>query len=337
MSNQSNFPLWLETPIERELGRIGFSLSNSNALAQAVLRLSDYYIKNPMGKTPWSERWCQAAYLAYYFPLNFMRLTRVLGWGKEAGFFLGLGFGIDVGAGLGTVRAAFEAESIKLESWQGIETAGVARNLYERLLAQYPMSWIATPPPKTQCDGRTGIGGVLVTLSFALTEIGRLPRWISRHADAIMVVEPGTRADGRALLALRKELIKEGFFAWAPCLHQSACPLFERSARDWCHHRVDVLLPAWLIAVEEHLPIKNRDLALSYLLMRRDPPKPPNADEARVIGRPLFEKGRVRQLICRGEEREFAIWQLRHGEPEVFSSGERCRLPAEAKFGISRT
>lgn len=43
--------------IEQQLGKIGFSLTNPKALAQAVLHQSDFYIRHPYGETPWEERW----------------------------------------------------------------------------------------------------------------------------------------------------------------------------------------------------------------------------------------------------------------------------------------
>src|SRR5262245_42046613 len=47
-------------------------------LAEAVLKMSDFYAAQPTALTPWRESWCQQAQLAYYLPLNFIRVTAVL-------------------------------------------------------------------------------------------------------------------------------------------------------------------------------------------------------------------------------------------------------------------
>jgi ribosomal protein RSM22 (predicted rRNA methylase) len=178
-----------------------------------------------------------------------------------------------------------------------------------------------------------------VVLSYSLNELGRLPEEI-RRARALLIIEPSTRENGRALQQLRAELLNEGFFAWAPCTHQSPCPLLTHSERDWCHMRVHCERPSWLKAIEQQIPVRNDTLTYSYLLLRRDPPatislrplKP--ADEnplARVIGDTLHERGKIRQAICRGPEREFFSWLTRHGEPEPLPRGAVVSVPHDAE------
>ena len=45
--------------------------------ADSILQLSDFYIKNPDGKTPWEDKNTILAYLFYYLPLNFLRSLAV--------------------------------------------------------------------------------------------------------------------------------------------------------------------------------------------------------------------------------------------------------------------
>ncbi len=58
---------------------------------------------------------------------------------------------------------------------------------------------------------------------------------LAARAAAVLWVEPGTHADGRALAAVRDEL-RAAHHIVAPCTHRENCPLFaEANARDWCH------------------------------------------------------------------------------------------------------
>ena len=41
----------------------------------------------------------------------------------------------------------------------------------------------------------------------------------------------------------------------------------------------------------------------------------------RVIGDTLFERGKTRQMICRGEQREFFAWLNKEGEAPVIPQG----------------
>ncbi|MFN9066725.1 MAG: hypothetical protein ACK5V3_05815, partial [Bdellovibrionales bacterium] len=54
--------------------------------------------------------------------------------------------------------------------------------------------------------------------------------------------------------------------------------------------------------------------------------KPPVYDWARLTGDQLFEKGKTRQLICRGPEREFLAWMNRDGEAPTLARGDRVIL-----------
>jgi ribosomal protein RSM22 (predicted rRNA methylase) len=50
--------------------------------------------------------------------------------------------------------------------------------------------------------------------------------------DTLLVVEPGTPAGYKRIIALREHLVASGAHVAAPCPHDGACPL---AAPDWCH------------------------------------------------------------------------------------------------------
>jgi len=122
----------------------------------------------------------------------------------------------------------------------------------------------------------------------------------------------------------RGRLLNAGFQVLAPCTHALPCPLLTKSPRDWCHMRVAFAGPEWFLRLEERLPMKNRTLTYSYLFVSRQLQRPWAANAARVIGDTLEEKGKTRQMICRGEEREFLSWLHRFGEPPRIPHGSIC-------------
>src|SRR5262249_7385578 len=82
------------------LEQLGFRLpGDARRLAEAVLKLSDLYTREPLAVTPWAEGWAQAAHLAYYFPLNYARNLAVAREGLRLGFFNKLQSIVDFGSG----------------------------------------------------------------------------------------------------------------------------------------------------------------------------------------------------------------------------------------------
>ncbi len=320
-------PAGLSERIGSSLQSLGFPVTKPDVIAAAVQRLSDFYIARPDGKTPWHEAWAQAAYLAYFLPLNFVRVRRALQKGAEVGFFEGLSRYTDFGSGTGTVSLAL-ADVFGAQFTHGlcIERAGVASKLHRELQpgAAANLTFSDKAPDRGEHGGHVSL------FSFALTELPELPRF-ARQSEALAIIEPATHQDGRRLLELRAELLLDGWYAWAPCTHQGACPLLGQSARDWCHDRVPFEAPGWFENVEAHLPMKNPTLAHSYLLLRRTPPPASLQGLARLTGDLRQEKGAARQLVCRSEQREFLSWQKKHGDAPGWPRGELVQVDAGAE------
>jgi ribosomal protein RSM22 (predicted rRNA methylase) len=147
----------------------------------------------------------------------------------------------------------------------------------------------------------------------------RLPKL--EQFDHLLILEPSTRECGRKLMEWRARFLAQGFQALAPCTHAEACPLLTHSNRDWCHQRTAFEAPDWWLALEERLPMKNRTLTYSYLLMSRTVSDQKWRGTTRVIGDTLEERGKTRQMICRGPQREFLSWLHKHGEPPRIPHG----------------
>ncbi|MGE0634382.1 MAG: small ribosomal subunit Rsm22 family protein [Pseudobdellovibrionaceae bacterium] len=294
-----------ERQISKLLSDYGLRISDSRKIAECVKRLSDFFIDNPLGETPWKESWAQIAYISYFAPLNFLRNQAVVAEAKQRNFFHGLETLTDFGAGLGSAAWAInEQHSFKKTTL--IEKAEACRNLQTKFLSELNFSQQATvksdPPQKALCS-----------FSYSLTELKALPKWALQF-EALMIVEPSTRDDGRKLGDIRNQLIQAGYSIIAPCTHQKACPLLTQSKTDWCHDRIHIELPEWMQDVEKNLPFKNQTLTMSYLLARKkDSFKTQDLSNfARLVGDALVENGKTRQLHCRGENREFIAWMHRH-------------------------
>ena len=317
------------------LASIGHDLAKPRALAEAVLRLSDHYLSHPDSSTPWHEPWAQAASLAYFFPLNLARNRAVAAEARRLGFFSGLNRLHDLGSGTGSAIHAF------LEAWPGAgpvrasahDTSAEAMALGSKLPSPRPYEtrvaradFAAPPGFMGECEQ------TLLTASYVLTELNELPKWWT-SSEAIAILEPSTQTDGRRLMQWRADLISQGYSIWAPCTHQGDCPLLTRSARDWCHDRIHWQAPKWFLEIEKHLPMKNRTITFSYLLARRNLTPPTELTGlARLTGDTLVEKGKSRQSVCRGPEREFLAWfpqRLPRGTELGFERGNLVRFKAE--------
>lgn len=286
--------------LRREL-QVG--LDDARAIAQAVQQLSDYFIANPGGTTPWTERWCQIAYLAYYTPLNTARMEAVLAEGARFGFFDDAESLLDFGAGLGSFGWAARSRlpNARVTEW---EPQAIARGLARALRAA------AEVPELPQVESVPDPGQYPTwVFSYSLIESGKLPKG-AQKAEKLVLLEPSTREQGRQLQKLRSNLLNNGFHAWAPCPHEEDCPLLKHSEKDWCHDRIHFEAPDWLRAIESHLPVKNHTLTYSYLLMA-ERPSPLKLAAARAVGDLLPEKGKDRQLICQNSERIFLTWMHR--------------------------
>lgn len=309
MKNAYNLPSYLEPEIKRLFAAKKWQWQ-SKSLAEDVLQLSDFYIHNPAGATPWEKEWAQRASLVYFWPLNTLRLQKIKEELTSQNFFEGLTQMVDYGAGTGTASWLFKDQFSKQLL---VERSSVPKSWFQQF------SWTE----KVAANSET-----LTVFSYSLTEVDQLPDW-SLNSEALLIIEPSTQQDGRKLLELRDKLIQNGYHIWAPCPHQQACPLLTQSKNDWCHDRVHVDRPEWFMDIEKYLPMKNQTLTFSYIAARKK--APPARTWSRLVGDLLKEKGKSRQLICRGPEREYLSWMLRDGEPPEFYRGDKVLLEAYEK------
>lgn len=320
--------------IEKSLLSLLGGQADPKRWAKSVQRLSNHYVSEPDSVSPWVETWAREALLSYYHPLNQSRAHRVATKGTELGFFDGLNSIIDLGCGSAAASLGFlqalRAEELKAQrdkKTSGITSLELIDHSFEitqiaKKIAE--SSGLSPKEIKTSQQSLELLSGsdsknqTLLILSYVLTEahsIRTLEQILKKRPDiqAVAILEPSTSQDGRKLQMMREPLQSLGFHIWAPCTHAGQCPLLKDSDRDWCHDRLVPETPTWWQSLEAELPMKNKTVTVSYLLARRSP-RPsltkgsPDITEVRVIGDRMEEKTKVRQMICRGENREFISW-----------------------------
>lgn len=306
------------------------SLGSADPAKQSdnVLRLSNHYVSSPEALSPWKQSWAMNALLSYYHPLNQSRAFGVANRGMGRGFFDGINSVYDFGCGtgaatLGILAACPEVTNVVLSD-HSPEVLKIADDLFARLplVKKAGIKWVTATETMENSDAPRTPATSLALFSYVLTEanaVDRFSRFLKRGDsqafEAIAILEPSTSTDGRRLQRLRTMLLENDYHIWAPCTHADKCPLLEESDRDWCHDRFPPFLPTWWKNLESGLPIKNQSITVSYLLARK---KAPQVEKkfVRVTGDPLYEKTKIRQLICRGPHREFISWfPSRFGKP----------------------
>jgi ribosomal protein RSM22 (predicted rRNA methylase) len=120
-----------------------------------------------------------------------------------------------------------------------------------------------------------------------------------RAAPAVLLIEPGTPAGHRRILAARGQLLAAGYLPAAPCPHEFRCPL--QAQDDWCH------FGARLPRSGLHRQVKGAGLGyedekFSYIAAVRpevlgQPDRPPS----RIVRRPQQRKSLVTLELCRSD------------------------------------
>lgn len=320
------FDLYSERQLESWLSKCGLKLSQPKAIAEAILALSDIYNGAKGSPDIWSKNHFVGAYLAYFMPLNYLRCRYVLNQYEVKASKV-----VDYGAGLGAFTfAVLKDGEVKNTDWptiMAVEPSGSARKWMDILLRdlKIPLSKVSVVP---QLPPQSPLKESALLFSYSLNEMGELPPF-AVQANELVISEPSLKDVARRLQAHRPHLINSEFRIEAPCLHQEACPLLVHSKNDWCHTRLHVEMPEWFKKIEAYLPIKNQTLTLSYLAARKNSSATREANEFRVIGDTLFEKGKTRQAVCRNEKREYLSWLKRDGEAPVIDRGCHIQVTSE--------
>jgi ribosomal protein RSM22 (predicted rRNA methylase) len=144
-------------------------------------------------------------------------------------------------------------------------------------------------------------------------------------APVILLVEPGTPAGHRRILAARSRLLAAGYSVVAPCPHEVTCPL--EVPGDWCHFGARVQRSA-LHRQAKGAQLSYEDEKFSYVAAARLDAGSGAADLpfGRVVRRPLLRKNLVVLDLCRSDGRNVSL-------PVGKSKGETYRRARKTSWG----
>jgi ribosomal protein RSM22 (predicted rRNA methylase) len=243
-----------------------------------------------------------AAYAAYRMPATYAAVSAALTRFAD----LAAGFRprsqLDIGGGTGA--AIWAAAQV----WPSLESVQVLERVPEVIeLGRFLARTAADPAVRGATWRAAAIGpglvlpeADLITMSYLLGELpaaGREPviTELAARAEAVALIEPGTPAGYRRVLAARQILIEAGLTVVAPCPHDLECPI--AAGRDWCHFAARISRTAL------HRQLKSgalsyEDEKFSYLVATRA--RWPRAG-SRIVRHPQLRKGAVTMTLCAAE------------------------------------
>jgi ribosomal protein RSM22 (predicted rRNA methylase) len=259
-------------------------------------------------------------YLMSRMPATYAAISRVL---QEIPHDSNVKTVLDIGSGPGTGLWAVREHFNALESYIGFEwdsgfvalaerlNNGVSKHHVEWMRGRYPSNL-----PNTKAD--------LVLMSYTASEntddiISKTIAHVWEHnvSEWLVVVEPGTPKGFDAILNIRRYLTMQCGYVVAPCKGNYLCPL---SGSDWCHFSVRLeRTPMQKQIKEATLPYE--DEKFSYLIVRKTPLQF-NANEGRIIKKPMTRPGHVTMDICceSGYERK----TVSKSQKDIYSTAKKA-------------
>lgn len=306
--------------------------TDKKSLREAVMRLSDFFIRESGEATPWGEGWASQSYALYFHPLNYLRARRAVRKAHERGFFASFRHFVDWGCGLGALTSALRDELPEELTGQltviGVDQSKEALKGFEKWNAGAFSKVQVTTPERFTKEFTGTWESTCLGLSYSLNELTEF-NLLAHSPGALFLLEPSTFGLARSLQSFRKEALNAGYFAWSPCPHQDSCPLLTASRKDWCFDRLHTNLPDSWEELFSELPIKNKTITLSHMALRRQPPKNFELPAVRLVGDELSEKGKVKWLACAGEQKFFLVWLTKWGSAPDWKRGDLLLVPPE--------
>lgn len=194
---------------------------------------------------------------------------------------------LDWGCGVGTASLALSEYFQDLECFL-VEQDQQAKTYATQFIKHfYPKNIINEDMPSKNID--------LCIFSYSLGETSNWQKILDdtwKKTSYLLIIEPGTSAHYRQLLAIRDYMIKKNAYLLGPCCHTKICPL---QSTDWCHFSVNVPRS------KEHRRLKNgkrgfEEEAYTYMLFSKIPKE--SHDFGRLVARPKAHGGHIDLKIC---------------------------------------
>jgi ribosomal protein RSM22 (predicted rRNA methylase) len=314
----TGLPAWIGAALQRKLENV-----SRNELRQRAQAISDAYRADGTSDIIRSE-FDALAYAVVRMPATYAAVHAALAQTAKVIPDFAPRSLLDVGAGPGT--ASFAA----CEAWPSLQRATlIDRNTHLLKLARQLGDPAAAPHvalTTNQADAAAlaaGLGADMVMASYALTELAPaawqdvLARLWGLAGSLLVIVEPGTTAGSKRVLAYRDYLLAAGARIVAPCSHDGACPLAQNTR--WCH------FSARLPRSRDHRLAKGADAPyedekFSYLVAGKG--FGDLARGRRILATPKVGRAGVALTLCAPEIAEERV--VARSDKQAYKAAKRC-------------
>jgi len=322
-----------------------FAEEDFRFFAKGVTKLSDLFTTErvDIDATYLNQPELRAAYLLYFLPINFGKISFALRqipenfWKRPSLRILDLGCGPASGSFAAAERLKEKNPEAKVH-WTWVDQN-------ERVLQDAGKIWQAAGYDRDVQVIRSDLRRLrlsgsfdLIVLSHALNEWGagsaeRKSEWLGelleRHlapGGVAAILEPALKRPTRDLMSLRDYLLTEQrFHVVAPCLHDRACPMLEFSRGDWCHFYIEWREPKFLQRFDTLVGNENRYLKVAYLILEKPGGEiRPQPKLFRVVSNRMATRGKIEVVLC-GESAYLHVTRLDRERSEANSAIDQVK------------
>jgi ribosomal protein RSM22 (predicted rRNA methylase) len=284
------------------------------SLTAGVRRLMAAYRSGDVPATPvLASARDAAAYAAYRMPATaaatgaaFRELRRALrGWSPATV--------LDFGAGTGAASWAVAGQLTAPAALTLLEQSAEAVRLGQAIAAESDSASVraARWQPWRLSRGDDVPSAGLAVAAYVLGELTEEQQAVlvdltAGSAPVVLLVEPGTPAGHRRILAARARLLEHGFMIAAPCPHELGCPL--AAAGDWCHFAARVQRSA-VHRQAKGAELSYEDEKFSYVgaVLPGGQSGAPDWPPGRIVRRPQTRKNLVLLDLCCADGRSAVV------------------------------
>lgn len=291
-------------------------------LRRAAERLSRRYRGEVLdGRLHVSDALAAKAYLATRLPATYAAIRQSLAEVAQRNADCRPKSLLDIGSGPGTALWAALEEWPEIEDVVLVEASLPMRETGQQLaqsLALKRLSWRALNAEDLSAETEPA---ELVTLCYVLDELAPafrellVKRLWTLSLKMLVIVEPGTPAGWRRVMAAREILLEAGAHILAPCPHHAPCPV---APPDWCHFSRRVARSR-LHRLAKGGDVPWEDEKFIYLAASRTAPQQAGL---RVLAPPRMGSGTIRLKLC-GPEGKLEDRLITRREGPAFKAARR--------------